>query len=102
MALKPKTQAGRKNKTVVETVYCSPGDVIPLGLNWGPWLAKTADTIYDFDGTVPGLQIRDSWFHETYSNMLVGPVPAGRFTANFDIAGESGEEYHRELKIVCR
>jgi len=34
--------------------------------------------------------------------LKVGPVPRGRYTVNFDIVGESGEEYHRELIIICR
>jgi|JI8StandDraft_1071087.scaffolds.fasta_scaffold44932_3 hypothetical protein len=91
-----------RQKTVIDKLYCSPGDVIPCGLNWGPWLGVTADTIYDFDGTVTGLDVKDSWFANTYTNLKVGPVPRGRYTVNFDIVGESGEEYHRELIIICR
>lgn len=91
-----------RQKTVIDKVYCSPGDVIPVGLNWGPFLSVTADTIYDFDGSAPGLEVRDSWFADTYANMLVGPVPRGRFTANFDITTEGDESYHRELIIICR
>lgn len=91
-----------KHKTLVAEIQVSPGDVVPIGLNWSDHLAKTADTIYDFDGDVPGLEVKDSWFAETYTNMLVGPVPRGRFTASFDIDTEAGESYHRELRIRCR
>ena len=96
-----------RQKTVIDKVYCSPGDVIPCGLNWGPWLSTTADTIYDFDGDAGdpnngGLEVKDSWFANTYTNLKVGPVPRGRFTVNFDIVTEAEEEYHRELIIICR
>lgn len=99
-----------RQKTVINKLYCSPGDIIPCGLNWGPWLSVTADTIYDFDGDAgdpndenkPGLEVKDSWFANTYTNLKVGPVYRGRHKVNFNIVGESGEEYHRELDIICR
>lgn len=91
-----------RQKTVIGKVYCSPGDVIPVGLNFGPLLAVTADTLYDFNGDAGVLPVKDSWFADTYANMLVGPVPRGRFTANFDVDTEGDEHHHRELIIVCR
>lgn len=94
-----------RQKTIIGKVRCSPGDVIPCGLNWGPWLAKTADTLYDFDGTAPTIPVTtewDSWFSNTFSGMKVGPVPRGRHTVNFDVVTEGEERYHRELIIDCR
>jgi len=96
-----------RQKTVIDKVYCSPGDIIPIGLNFGPLLAVTADTLYDFDGNVGdpengGLPVKDSWFADTYANMLVGPVPRGRYTANFDVDTEGDEHHHRELIIISR
>lgn len=95
----------RTQKTQIGKITVSPGDVTPIGLDWGPWLAATADTIYDnpvTDKTAPGLEIQDSWFSDTYTHLLVGPIPRGTFKANFDIDTEAGEHYHRELQIRCR
>lgn len=94
-----------RQKTIIGKVYCSPGDVIPVGLNWGPYLGVTADTIYDFDGSAPTIPVSedwDSWFSPVFTGLKVGPVPQGRHTANFDIVTEAEERYHRELIIICR
>lgn len=91
-----------KHKTVVATISVSPGDITTTGLDWRPLLGITADTVYDYDGRVEGLPTLDSWFSDTHTNLKFGPAVRGRFKAHFDIVGESGEKYHREIDIRCR
>lgn len=96
----------QKQKTIVGTATISAGDVTSVTLDWAPWLDKTGDVIYDFDFSVTGgLPVKDAPFTETDTTLLVGPGVKGRtYVASFDITidPETGEKYHRELKIRCR
>lgn len=92
----------RTQKANIGSFDVSPGDVTTVGVDWRPKLSTTADTILDFDGHVEGLPTLDSWFSETHTCLKFGPAVQGQFIAKFDIEGESGEKFHREVKIRCR